>query len=88
MRAVALRDHIAETEDELNFLQGELITVLDSRGNGIFHVSAKRFILYFTSQEMRIEFSSFSFSFHREDVKEMKEFLLPKMSFFRDGVQL
>ena len=32
--AVAIRDHIAENDNELMFLQGELITILERRGNG------------------------------------------------------
>jgi len=34
--AVAIRDHIAEREDELMFLQGEVISVLEIRDNGLY----------------------------------------------------
>lgn len=38
IHAVAIRDHVPESEGELSFLQGEVITVLESRGGGKYYV--------------------------------------------------
>ena len=37
--AVAIRDKIAENPNDLQFLQGEVITVLEQRDNGVYWVT-------------------------------------------------
>jgi len=37
-KTVAIRDKIAEKDTELTFLQGEVITIVESRGDGVYLV--------------------------------------------------
>ena len=49
IKAVAIRDVDYENENELTFLQGEVISVIESRGGGLFWVSFLFFFSFFFS---------------------------------------
>ena len=52
--AVAIRDKIPETPDQLPFLQGEVITVLEQRDGGLYWVRPAPIAIFFFYRGQRL----------------------------------